>query len=190
MSKEKEFKKFSRLDLIVLKKLKSKVENRKFNDIIAEESDLSFKYPKNMMSSTYKKYGEDLMSLDMERLVYLIDSNRADLELRHKCIKVLFHKLNCEEDYPYKDLITKEEFIDDAVVPTILARLNIMIDFIKKEIEYETNENNRSNSRETDVVKVEAQKENTRRSNIDANGNKIKKPTIEDADEFAGVDYN
>jgi len=174
--KPKQWKDFEYLDRLVLRKTLEKIQNLNYEDIIAEESYKKFEYPKRLIASTYHKYGDTLESLDTERLVYLIISDKASTELRIYSTIVLFDKLRETDDYPYRGLITKEEYILDAVIPQITGVLENIQFSLSLEENNEANKSERVDTRKDDVVKAEVQEEKPRGSNIDANGKPIVKP--------------
>lgn len=174
--KESSFKKFTELERLVLKKLIKKLEQEDYYTILATENELNYQFPKDMVTMT-KRNGETLSSLDTQTLVYLITSKEASIELRANGVLVLFHKLNTSDDYPLANIITKEEYIKEAVIPSIKTVLTA-IEFKLEIEEDETYKNIRGNAQSTNVAKTEVEKKEYGRSDKLFN-EQPKKPNID-----------
>ena len=162
------FKNFTKLEKLTLKKLIENLDKGLFSDTKADENQLNYTYPLSFVTESKRK-GKTLGDLDTQTLVYLITNNKSNIDLRIHCIFVLFHKINIEDEYPYKFLITKEEYVNEAVIPEIrhiLFGLKTQLEMIGEQ--NETDESNRGNTYETNVVKAEVQKEEYPRSDRDA----------------------
>lgn len=171
MSEVKTLKKFTSLERLVLYKLVKLIEDGNYTQITATKEDLETDIPKRLITRSQRDK-DYLSQLDIQYLVYLITSDKAELRLRVSCLKVVFYKLNLGEDYPYMDLLTKAEFIEDAFIPEIKTVLLAL--------HFQLGENNEQNSKhirrepsENDVNEVEAKDEKLRRGN-----NGIVKPSI------------
>ena len=164
------FKNFTKLEKLILKKLIENLDKGLFSDTKADESQLKYTYPLSFVTES-KRNGVTLGDLDTETLVYLITNNKSNIDLRIHSIFVLFHKINIEDEYPYKTLISKEEYVNEAVIPEIrhiLFGLKTQLEMTGEQ--NEADEGNRGNTYETNVVKVEVQKEECPRGYRDADG--------------------
>ena len=164
------FKNFTKLEKLILKKLIENLDKGLFSDTKADESQLNYTYPLSFVTESKRK-GKTLGDLDTQTLVYLITNNKSNIDLRIHSIFVLFHKINIEDEYPYKSLISKEEYVNEAVIPEIrhiLFGLKIQLETTGEQ--NEADEGNRGNTLETNVVKAEVQKEEYPRSDRDADG--------------------
>lgn len=175
MSK-KNYKSFTNLEKIVIGKLLDKIGNEDYEHIKASEDDLNYEFPDRMVTESKRK-SKYLKGLSSQTLVFLATSSKADLELRAKSISVLFHKLNTEEDYPFSGLITKEEYISEAVIPELKGILNGLKIQLEIGGSNETDKSDGENTSGNNVAQTEVKEEECRGSNKNSNRG-IKKPEI------------
>ena len=171
------FKKFTQLERLVLRKLIQRLEEEDYGSILATEVELEYTFPQNMVTDS-KRPDNRLESLDTQTLVYLITSDKASIELRANGVLVLFHKLNTTNEYPLSNIITKEEYIKEAVIPAITTVL-MAIKFKLEKEENETYQSDRGITQPTNVAKTEAKAKEHRPSNTNANGEPIERPKID-----------
>ena len=173
----KNYKKFTNLEKLVIRKMFSKIDNYEIGSISANSNQLDYKVPQRMVTESKRNLGT-LGGLSSSTLVYLATSDKADTELRVNSIFVLFHKLNTEEEYPFMDLITKEEYISEAIIPELKSILTILELKLDSGSENETSESVRKDSPDVVVAQVEEPQEEYRGGGFDANGKRIPKPQI------------
>lgn len=111
-------KKFTQLERLVLRKIIQKLEEKDYDSILATEIELDYTFPKSMVTVS-KRPDNRLETLDTQTLLSFITSDKASIELRANSTLVLFHKLNTINEYPMSNIITKEEYIKEAVIPAI-----------------------------------------------------------------------
>jgi hypothetical protein len=115
-------KKFTQLERLVLRKIIQKLEEKDYDSILATEVELDYTFPKSMVTVS-KRTDNRLETLDTQTLLSFITSDKASIELRANSALVLFHKLNTTNEYPMSNIITKEEYIKEAVIPAITTVL-------------------------------------------------------------------
>lgn len=174
----KELKRFTSLERLVLKKLVNLIDSESYDEIIADDNDLRKEYPLRMVTES-KRHLKTLGELDIQTLVYLITSDKADLMLRVNALKVAFHKINNSEEYPYSNLITKEEFVNEAFLPEVRSillalKLNLEGDEDEKKGDKCIGEEPRKTTTDEDKDEVEEH----RRSDRETTKRVIPKPNI------------
>lgn len=177
------FKKFNRLELLVIKRALEKIESNDYVGITCEDKILQAMPTQNILTETKRNisYGD----LDSQGLVYLITCDKASIDVRINAFFALFHNLNVKEEYPFSFMITKEEYIRDAVMPEIRSILLGIARKINKEIEKEIldeeiNQNIGEATSGTNAYEIEDESKEHRGSDRenDSITKAIKKPNI------------
>jgi hypothetical protein len=115
-------KKFTQLERLVLRKIIQKLKEKDYGSILATEVELDYAFPKRMVAVS-KRPDNRLETLGTKTLLSFITNDKASIELRVNSILVLFHKLNTTDEYPMSNIITKDEYIKEAIIPELTDAL-------------------------------------------------------------------
>lgn len=126
------FKKFNRLELLVIKRVLEKINDSDYAGITCEDRILQDIPTQRLLTSS--KRDLTYSQLDTHTLVYLITCDKARMEIRIYSLFALFHKLNNSDEYPFSFLISKEEYIKEALIPEIKDVLLTIAKGIETEI--------------------------------------------------------